>query len=63
MYKSKKFEMYDYGSAEKNTEHYGQVSVTVWKPKTLFKKDRNFGLHNTEKHANNTGKLSLLSLF
>ena len=29
MYKSKKFQMFDYGSPEKNKEHYGNVSVVI----------------------------------
>ena len=29
MYKSKKFQMFDYGSPEKNKEHYGNVSVMI----------------------------------
>lgn len=30
MYKSKKFEMYDYGSAEKNMQHYGQPTPPTY---------------------------------
>lgn len=29
MYKSKKFQMFDYGSPEKNKEHYGNVSIMI----------------------------------
>ena len=31
MVRSNKFQMYDYGDAKKNTEHYGQVRFTPFK--------------------------------
>ena len=43
MVRSKKFEMYDHGDADKNVEHYGQVRVTFLKRKQVQNRKKKRG--------------------
>ena len=46
MYRSKKFQMYDYGTAAKNREHYGQVGEKI----TCIFKTREFICPHEKSH-------------